>query len=212
MTVIDVTDGTFEREVMDEPNPVLIDLYADWCGPCKQMAPIVAEIAKELSPRLKVVKIDIDKNPMCAQMFRASSVPMFVAMKGGKVIGHQLGAVPKAALLRLVEGVVGPDERSVDAEQLAALLVNRKAVAIDLRSPSAFGRFRIPGAINLPLDELPTRKDELRRSDGKTPVLYGRANEGAEVAAQLQSDGFDVRFLQEGFLAWEMADLEVERG
>lgn len=212
MSVVEVTDATFEREVMEAETPVLIDLYADWCGPCRQMAPVVAELAEELAGRLKAVKIDIDANPMCAQMFRASSIPMFVVMKDGKVLGHQLGAVPKSALRRLVEPALGPDEAAVDAETLARLLAEGRALAVDLRDPSAYGRFRIPGAVNLPAAELEARKDELRGDDGRVRVVYGRSDEGAEVARQLAAEGIDVRYLEEGFLGWESAGLKVERG
>ncbi len=212
MSVIQVTDATFEREVVASPLPVLIDLYADWCGPCRQMAPVIEELAAELEGRLKTVKIDIDANPLCAQTFQASSIPMFVVMKDGKVVGQQLGAVPKSVLRRLVEPALGPDEAAVDARSLEAMLEAGEALAVDLRDPSAYGRFRIPGAINLPAAELGTRKDELRADDGRVRVLYGRADEAAGVARQLAAEGFDVRYLDEGFLGWESAGLRVERG
>lgn len=202
-----VTDATFEQAVMNEPLPVLVDLYADWCAPCRQMA---TELAEELTGRAKVVKIDIDRNPMCAQMFRASSIPMFVAMNRGKVIGHQMGAVPKSALLQLLERVLPADDAEVAPEELARQLVSGKAEAIDVRDPGAFARFRIPGAKNLPVADLDTRKLELKGGP-KVPVLYGRADEASSVARQLRSEGFLVRFLKGGFLAWEAEDLEVER-
>lgn len=205
-----VTDATFEQAVMNEPLPVLVDLYADWCAPCRQMAPVLAQLAQELTGRAKVVKIDIDRNPMCAQMFRASSIPMFVAMNRGKVIGHQMGAVPKSALLQLLERVLPADDAEVEPEELARQLVSGKAEAIDVRDPSAFARFRIPGAKNLPVADLDTRKLELKGGP-KVPVLYGRADEASSVARQLRSEGFLVRFLKGGFLAWEAEDLEVER-
>lgn len=210
MAVQGVTDATFESEVMNASLPVLIDLYADWCGPCRQMAPILAQIADELAGRAKVVKIDIDRNPMCAQMFRASSIPMFVAMHQGKVIGHQLGAVPKGALLKLLEKVVAPDDAAIAPEELARQIVSGKARAVDVRDPGSFARFRIPGAKNLPVAELDTRKDELRAGP-EVPVLYGRADEASAVARQLRAEGYLVRFLEGGFLAWEAEDLEVER-
>jgi thioredoxin len=205
-----VTDATFEQAVMNEHLPVLVDLYADWCGPCRQMAPVIAQLAEELAGRAKVVKIDVDRNPMCAQMFRASSIPMFVALNRGKVIGHQMGAVPKSALLQLLERVLPPDDAEVEPEELARQLVSGKAEAIDVRDPSAFARFRIPGAKNLPVADLDARKDELKGGP-KVPVLYGRADEAASVARQLRGEGFLVRFLKGGFLAWEAEDLEVER-
>lgn len=211
MPVIEVTDGTFEHEVMEAPLPVLIDLYADWCAPCKQMAPILAELAEELAGRAKVVKIDTDRNPACAQMFRVSSLPMFVAMKAGKVLGHQLGAVPKSALMQLIEHALPRDEAALEPEELARLIVQGNAQAVDLRDPGSFGRFRIPGAVNIPVDELPTRKAELKKGPSY-PVLYARADEAAEVARQLQNEGVRVKYLRGGLLAWEAVDLEVDKG
>ncbi len=210
--VVVVTDASFEQEVMNEPLGVLVDLHAAWCGPCKQMAPVVAKLAQELAGRLKVVSIDIDHNPMCAQMFRASSIPMFVALKGGKVVGHQLGAVPKSALEKLVEPLLGKDDLALDPEALAAMIVGGGARPVDVRDPAAYARYRLPGAINLPTDDLPERKDELDFEDGKLPVLYGRSDEAKTVATQLVSEGILVKYLEGGFLAWEVADLEVEKG
>ena len=211
MPVIEVTDETFEQEIMQAPLPVLIDLYADWCGPCKQMAPVLAGLADELGGRAKVVKIDVDRNPACAQMFRVSSLPMFVVMKAGKVLGHQLGAVPKSALMELLAPALPRDEAALEPEDLARLIVQGNAQAVDLRDPGSFRRFRIPGAISLPVDELPTRKHELQKGPSY-PVLYARADEAADVARQLQSEGVLVKYLKGGLLAWEAQDLEVDKG
>ena len=78
MTVHAVTDATFEAEVLQSELPVLVDLYADWCQPCKQLSPIVAQVADELAGKIKVVKVDVDANPMIAQTFRAQSIPMLL--------------------------------------------------------------------------------------------------------------------------------------
>ncbi|MCU0677858.1 MAG: rhodanese-like domain-containing protein, partial [Myxococcota bacterium] len=106
--------------------------------------------------------------------------------------------------------VLPPDDAEVEPEELARQLVTGNAEAIDVRDPSVFARFRIPGAKNLPVADLDARKDELKGGP-KVPVLYGRADEAASVARQLRSEGFLVRFLKGGFLAWEAEDLEVER-
>ena len=211
MPVIAVTDETFEQEIMESPLPVLIDLYADWCQPCKQMAPIVAALAADLAGRAKVVKIDVDHNPACAQMFRVSSLPMFVVMKAGKVLGHQLGAVPKSALLEMLQHAMPRDPAALDPEELARLIVQGNARAVDLRDPGSFSRFRIPGALNIPLDDLSARKDELKAGPA-FPVLYARGDEAAEVVRQLQSEGVRVKYLEGGLLAWEAVGLEVDKG
>ena len=76
MAVESVTDATFEAEVLRSELPVLVDLYADWCQPCKQLSSIVAQVAQELAGKIKVVNVDVDSNPMVAQTFRAQSIPM----------------------------------------------------------------------------------------------------------------------------------------
>ncbi|MGB5284365.1 MAG: thioredoxin domain-containing protein, partial [Polyangiales bacterium] len=85
MAVQPVTDATFEAEVLRSELPVLVDLHADWCQPCKQLAPIVAQVADELADKIKVVSVDVDHNPMVAQTFRAQSIPMLLVIAQGRV-------------------------------------------------------------------------------------------------------------------------------
>jgi thioredoxin 1 len=90
-----VTDATFDAEVLQSPLPVLVDFFATWCGPCKRLAPTVAEIAREHAGKVKVVSIDIDGNPDSAVRFGVTAVPTLVFFKGGKEAGRLLGAVSK---------------------------------------------------------------------------------------------------------------------
>ena len=99
---IHVTSENYEEEILDSTEPVLIDFYADWCGPCKMMAPIVEALSEELSD-VKVCHINIDENIDIAQKYRVMSIPTFIAFKGGEESGRQIGAIPKTALVDLVK-------------------------------------------------------------------------------------------------------------
>ena len=102
MAVVKLTGANFEQEVMQADQPVLADFYADWCGSCKMMGPVVEEIAGE-EAGVKVCKINIDEEMGLAQRFGVMSIPTFIAFKNGEIAGKQIGAVPKNALLDLVK-------------------------------------------------------------------------------------------------------------
>ena len=93
-----VTDENFDTEVHESKVPVLVDFYADWCGPCKVMAPIVEELAKEYEGKAKIAKLDVDANPKVSSLYRVRSIPTFVIFDGGKPVAQAVGAVAKAAL------------------------------------------------------------------------------------------------------------------
>ncbi|MEM9190132.1 MAG: thioredoxin domain-containing protein [Myxococcota bacterium] len=213
MAVVTVTDTTFEEEVLRSELPVLVDLQADWCQPCKQLSPIVAEVAAELEGKLKVCAIDIDQSPMVAQMFRVQSIPMLVVLSEGRPVNHHLGLLDKAGVLALVEGVLPKDASEVKPDQLAALLQQNRAVPVDIRDATQFARYRIPGAINVPAAEAKGRAAELQPVDGRVRVLYARStDEAKELAESLRSSQVTVGFLAGGFLHWEADGFAVERG
>jgi len=93
-----VTDATFQKEVLESEVPVLVDFYADWCGPCKMIAPSVEQLATEFAGKAKVLKLDVDSNGQTAQNYRVMSIPTLLVFKGGKVVDTIVGAVPKATL------------------------------------------------------------------------------------------------------------------
>ena len=102
--VIDVTDANFEQEVINSNVPVLVDFGATWCGPCKQLAPIVSKIADEGVGKYKVVNVDIDDSPATAQKFGIRSVPTVMVFKGGKAAGQHVGLTNKDNLVKLLNG------------------------------------------------------------------------------------------------------------
>jgi len=94
-----VSDGTFEAEVLKSDTPVLIDFFAEWCGPCKMMAPVLDDVAREYQGKLKVVKVDVDESGEIAARFGVTAMPTFVLVKNGQETYRRIGAAPKAAFV-----------------------------------------------------------------------------------------------------------------
>ncbi len=101
-----VTDATFDAEVLKSDKPVLVDFWAEWCGPCRQVAPILQEIATEHADKLTIVKINIDENPETPREYSVLQVPTLNVYKDGEVVKQIIGAKPKAMLLRELDGVI----------------------------------------------------------------------------------------------------------
>lgn len=95
MAEITITDLNFDAEVMQSPIPVLLDFWAEWCGPCRMLSPVIAEIAAEYEGRIKVGKVNVDREPELAGAFRVESIPMVVLMKNGKIAASSVGYRPK---------------------------------------------------------------------------------------------------------------------
>ncbi|MEZ4335801.1 MAG: thioredoxin [Sandaracinaceae bacterium] len=104
--VIAVNDLNFDTEVVNSDQPVLVDFTATWCGPCRQIAPLVDQLADEYEGRAKVAKLDIDESPETARRFQIRGVPTILVFKGGQVVDQQVGLAPKTVLANKIEGAL----------------------------------------------------------------------------------------------------------
>ncbi|MBM3958435.1 MAG: thioredoxin [SAR202 cluster bacterium] len=101
-----VTDQNFDQEVLKSTLPVLVDFWAEWCGPCKMIAPVVEELATTYDGKVKITKLDVDANPETAGKYGIRSIPTMLIFKGGKPVGQVVGAVPKSMLQQRLEAAI----------------------------------------------------------------------------------------------------------
>ena len=112
-----VTDSTFQQEVIDYHLPVLVDYWAEWCGPCKMVAPILDKMAEEFAGQVRIAKVNVDENPGLSQTFRIQSIPTIMLIKEQKIVFSQPGALPEPALRDLIQQLIDleiPDEAQPD--------------------------------------------------------------------------------------------------
>jgi thioredoxin 1 len=106
MSEIQLTDASFENEVLKADKPVLVDLWAPWCGPCRMLGPVVEELAKEYAGKAIVAKLNTDENPSTSSTYRVSAIPTLLFFKGGKLAGQMVGVQSKAAIKERLDALM----------------------------------------------------------------------------------------------------------
>jgi thioredoxin len=106
MAVAKASDSSFEADVLKSAEPVLVDFWAEWCGPCRLISPIVDEVAGELQGKLRVVKVNVDENPATATKYGIMSIPTLMIFKNGAMAARQIGALPKAKIVQWIHGAI----------------------------------------------------------------------------------------------------------
>jgi thioredoxin 1 len=104
--VAPVSDKSFQSDVLQSTEPVLVDFWAEWCGPCRAVGPVLEEVAGELKGKLKIVKLNVDENPETAAKYGIQSIPTLMIFKDGKMASRQIGAAPKAKIVQWITGAV----------------------------------------------------------------------------------------------------------
>jgi thioredoxin 1 len=104
--ILDVSDATFEQQIMKSDLPVLVDFWAEWCAPCRQLAPVIKQIAEEYGPRLRVAKVDTDANPRTASRLGIQALPTLLVIKGGEVKAQLVGYQPKVRIAQKLDEIL----------------------------------------------------------------------------------------------------------
>ena len=206
-----VTERDFEQAVLLAEIPVLVYFTADWCQPCKTIAPEVEAFAEEMAGKLGIVKVDIDKSQALARQLRIQSVPTFMLFAEQRLADAQVGALGKKQLRAMVEPFLPRSAGALKARELAELIKQGMVTPVDVRDAAAWGRAHLPGAKSLPLEEIEGRLAELYMLPGQ-PALYDRSGDKTkELAERMEAQGTPVAFLEGGILAWEAEGLPIER-
>lgn len=106
MAVNKVSDQNFEEDVIKSTAPVIVDFWAEWCGPCRMVAPILEEVSGEMGEKVRIVKLNVDENPQTASKYGIMSIPTLLLFKDGKIASRQVGAAPKAKLVQWINGAI----------------------------------------------------------------------------------------------------------
>ncbi len=106
MAVDKVSDQNFEEDVIKSSAPVIVDFWAEWCGPCRMVGPILDEVSGEMGDKVRIVKLNVDENPQTASKYGIMSIPTLLLFKDGKIASRQVGAAPKAKLVQWINGAI----------------------------------------------------------------------------------------------------------
>lgn len=202
MATIEITRDNFEKEVLQAQKPILLDFWAGWCAPCKQLSPILEELSEEFSSHLTIGKIDSDAQPELGQAFRIQSLPTMIFMEGGQPKDAIQGALPKKNLVAKIKtwlpALAGPE---VSAEELSRELTSNPGLVIfDIRDENHFVRSHILGSRCVAADQI---KEQLSEAPASAVLVCRTGEVSLELAKQLSQQGLAVRALVKGLLNWE---------
>jgi thioredoxin len=211
MAVQAVSEQNFEREVILSEVPVLVEFSAEWCAPCKLVAPELRALSDELGEKAKIVTVDIDRSPNISRQLGVQSVPTFVVFQQGRPVGGKVGALKRNQLREMIDPFLPRAEGALKPDELFQLIKAQRVSVVDARDAASFGRAHIPGASSFPAEEIEGRLAELFML-GSTPILYCRSGDKTkDIVAKLVEQDVQVGFLEGGLLAWEAAGLPMER-
>lgn len=194
---IDVTDDTFATEVVERSKqvPVVVDLWADWCGPCKQLGPILEKVIEETQGKVVLVKVDVDANRQVASAFQVQGIPAVYALRDGKVVDHFVGAVPESNVRAFVAGLVPLEEEDAVGALVTAGDESSLRAALELEPGHEVAVVRlaellvargdaeaVSEALAL-LERIPESADTRRVA---AIARVGAANHGSDVASELE--------------------------
>jgi thioredoxin len=207
-----VAEKDFEAVVLRSEVPVLIEFAAEWCAPCKQIAPELEAFAEEMQGKVNVVKVDVDRSPALARELRVQSVPTFMVFAEQRIAEVAVGVIRKKKMHQMVEPFLPRAAGALKPQEMAELLKQGVVIPVDTRDAAAFGRAHLPGAAHMALEEIEGRLAELHMFQAR-PVLYCRSGDKTkELAEKLNEGGLPVAFLEGGLLGWESEALPIERG
>jgi thioredoxin 1/putative thioredoxin len=210
-SLLKITEREFEQEALLAELPVLVEWMLEASAQCQAMIPVLEEVAKELTGKLKIVLCDIEKSPNLARQLRLQSVPTFMLFVDQKLGDAQVGVLSKKQLRAMVEPFLPRQQGALKAVELAELIKEGQVVPVDIRDASAYGRAHLPKAKSLPAEEIEARLAELFMLPGQA-VLYDRAGDKAkDLVAKMAEAGTELAFLEGGILSWEAEGLPIER-
>ena len=203
MATVEVTDETFPALVMDADKAVLVDFWATWCAPCRQVAPILEELSEELEAHVIIAKMDVDQSPMIPGQMGIRSIPTMVLFNQGKPVKAISGALPKDKIIEFLEQYVpGLKPPVIQAKELAALMEQGAPIEVfDIRAPGDFSRSHIRKSRCVDTEALPEVLAQV--PPGSLVVLVCRTGERSMELAAKFAGPLQVVALQKGLLDWE---------